>query len=1225
MLRDARARSSSTRSTPSSATSAARTWRSRSSGSTRSPADACQRIGLSATQQPIEAGRAVPGRRGGSTRRLADCAIVDTGHVARAISRSSCPGSPLETVDRERRALGRDLRPHRGARAASTARRSSSSTPGGSSSASRSISRERLGEERVAAHHGSLSREHRLRCRAAAQGGRASALVATASLELGIDVGDVDLVVPARRDRARSRPSLQRVGRSGHSAAAACRRAASSRSRATSSSSARRCSRGPRAASSTSLRIPEARSTSWRSRSWRRRGRGGMGEDELFALVRRRLALPRSLARRPSTTVLEHAGAKGSRRGAAAAARTCTATASNGRLRARRGARLAAITSGGAIPDAADYEVVLEPDGRARRHGQRGLRDREHAPATSSCSATRSWRIRRVEPGRVRVEDARGAPPTIPFWLGEAPARTRELSQAVSRLREEVAERLAPTDEPARGAWRGSTARCGISDAAARAGRRLPARRARRRSAPCPRSETLVAERFFDESRRHAARAPRAVRRPHQPRLGPRAAQALLPNVRLRAPGRRDRGRHRALARPEAQLSRSTTSSRFLRARRSRDVLDAGPARRADVRHALALERDARAGAAALPRRQEGPAAHPAHARRRPARRGLPGAGSPAGRTSSASARSPITRSSTDDRRLPRRGDGHRRASSALLERIERGDDRARGARLTEPSPLAHGILNAQARTPSSTTRRSRSGGRRPCAAPLARSRRSAADLGALDPEAIARVRAEAWPEVRDADELHDALVVLGFVTAAEGARVAAGQRLFDELVRSGPRVRGARTPARGLLGRGRAPRAARGGSSRVAGLAPPLDAAARTRPEPWRREEALREIVRGRLEGVGPTTVARAGASRSALAPATSTIALAALEARRLVMRGTFHPRRAGRRMVRAAPARAHPPRSRSTGCAREIEPGARSGTSCASSANGSGSLPDGAAKGRRAWTASLEQLEGFEAPASAWEREILPARVERTTRPCSMRCASPAQRAGSAARRESLRASAVPSGDAHRARSAGAVRRWLARRSGAMRDRADGRCRARAPRARAARARPSSTTSSAATGLLRAQAETALGELVSRGLVASDGFSGLRALLVPSSRRREPSPWRRRGRAAAFRARSAPAAGRSSSATRRGARPKRSGSRRAGAPARWGVVFRRVLDRESLLPPWRDLLACLPPPGGARRDPRRRFVAGFSGEQFALPEAVGALRRAVRKKERAAARSSR
>jgi ATP-dependent Lhr-like helicase len=156
------------------------------------------------------------------------------------------------------------------------------------------------------------------------------------------------------------------------------------------------------------------------------------------------------------------------------------------------------------------------------------------------------------------------------------------------------------------------------------------------------------------------------------------------------------------------------------------------------------------------------------------------------------------------------------------------------------------------------------------------------------------------------------------------------------------------------------------------------------------------------------------------------------------------------------------------------------------------------------------------------------------------------------------------------------------------------------------------------AGSGLVRAQAEAALGELVSRGLVSSDGFSGLRALLVPSSRRREPSPWRRHAHTPAFRLESA-------------GRWTLLGRDAAGDPSdedvetiarvllrRWGVVFRRVIDRESTLPPFRDLLRAYRRMEGRGEIRGGRFVSGFTGEQYALPEAVGALR-AVRRKPRA------
>ncbi|MBF3290199.1 hypothetical protein HKT38_39010, partial [Pseudomonas aeruginosa] len=107
----------------------------------------------------------------------------------------------------------------------------------------------------------------------------------------------------------------------------------------------------------------------------------------------------------------------------------------NGLLRGRRGARLTALTSGGTIPDTGDYSVLLEPQGLLVGTVNEDFAVESLAGDVFQLGNT-SYRIIRIEPGRVRVEDAQGQPPNIPFWLGEAPGRSDELSASVARLRD---------------------------------------------------------------------------------------------------------------------------------------------------------------------------------------------------------------------------------------------------------------------------------------------------------------------------------------------------------------------------------------------------------------------------------------------------------------------------------------------------------------------------------------------------------------------------------------------------------------------------------------------------------------------------------------------------------------------------------------------------------------------------------------------------------------------
>ena len=334
----------------------------------------------------------------------------------------------------------------------------------------------------------------------------------------------------------------------------------------------------------------------------------------------------------------------------------------HGVVRGRRGARLAAITSGGAIPDNAQFLVLAEPDETVV-----GTLDEDFAVESMAGDVfmlgTTSWRIRRVEAGRVRVEDAKGAAPTIPFWRGEAPGRTWELSTAVSDLRSKILE----LSEKAHGS---------CSAAVEFLIERVPSRQARRRTGGPVRARRCggarsAAERqhrrrgtILRRGRRHAAGAALAVRRAHQQGVGPGAAKALLPLVQFRASGGGDRQRHRHLAQRSAQLS-ARARVQVSEQGNGRRSADAGDAARADVRSALAMGHVARAGGAAICRRAEGAAADSAHARRRSARRGVSRSGGVSGkhRRRHPHSRSPARQ--RDDQGLPARGDGSRRLEAA--------------------------------------------------------------------------------------------------------------------------------------------------------------------------------------------------------------------------------------------------------------------------------------------------------------------------------------------------------------------------------------------------------------------------------------------------------------------------------------------------------------------------------------------------------------------------------
>ena len=288
----------------------------------------------------------------------------------------------------------------------------------------------------MAAHHGSLSRERRQRVERRLRAGDLRALVATASLELGIDIGPVELVCQIGSPRSFA-TFLQRVGRSNHTRTGT----PAGRLYPTSRDELVECAallHGVRSGRLDAIVIPEAPLDILAQQLVAECAAAPWSADELFGLVRR--AAPYSgLSRDDFDDVVEML-AEGIRTGRGRRAYYLHRDQVNGVLKARRGARLAALTSGGAIPELGDFRVVAEPDETVLGTVSEDWAA-ESSPGDIFLLGTHSWRIRRVEPGVVRVLDAAGAPPSVPFWRGEAPGRTVELSEEVSALREAVAAR----------------------------------------------------------------------------------------------------------------------------------------------------------------------------------------------------------------------------------------------------------------------------------------------------------------------------------------------------------------------------------------------------------------------------------------------------------------------------------------------------------------------------------------------------------------------------------------------------------------------------------------------------------------------------------------------------------------------------------------------------------------------------------------------------------------
>ncbi|HEV7478820.1 MAG TPA: DEAD/DEAH box helicase, partial [Roseiarcus sp.] len=397
--------------------------------------DRLQRIGLSATQNPIEsvahflAGAAADGAP------AAEVAIVDAGHQRRRDLSLEVPGSPLEAVMSNEvwkdvyARLTELIEDHHTTLVFVNTRRMAER-----------IAREltdRLGEKAVTAHHGSMAKELRLSAEQRLKRGELKALVATASLELGIDIGDVNLVCQIGSPRSIA-TFLQRVGRSGHAIGGTPKGRLFPLSR----DDLVECTAlvdSVRRGELDRLTIPERPLDVLAQQVIAEVAAQDWPETELYDRLRR--AWPfRSLARDDFDAIVRMLGegftTRRGRRGA-----LIHRDAVNGVLRGRRGARTTALTSGGTIPDTADYKVLLEPENQTI-----GTVNEDFAVESMAGDifqlGNASYRIQRVERGTVRVEDAKGQPPNIPFWLGEAPGRTDALSTAVSRLRAEIGARL---------------------------------------------------------------------------------------------------------------------------------------------------------------------------------------------------------------------------------------------------------------------------------------------------------------------------------------------------------------------------------------------------------------------------------------------------------------------------------------------------------------------------------------------------------------------------------------------------------------------------------------------------------------------------------------------------------------------------------------------------------------------------------------------------------------
>ena len=1091
-----------------------------------------QRIGLSATQKPIdEVARFLTQR---------ECSVIDKGHKRALDLAVEVPRSPLEAVMSHEvwqeiyERLVELIGSHRTTLITVNTRRLAERM-------AHQLS-ERLGGEQVAAHHGSLAREARLDAEERLKGGRLKVLVATASLELGIDIGHVDLVCQISSPH-RISTFLQRVGRSGHTIHGVPKGRIFPLTRddliecaamvqAVREGELDRVSVPDQPLDVLAQQIVAEASA---EEEW--------DEAALLGLVQQ--SYPYRNLRKETFLELVEMLARGyvTRRGRRGA--LIHHDSLHRKIRARKGSRMSAIVNGGAIPEVFDYRVLLEPEG----HFIGTLNEDfaiESLPGDVFQLGNTSWRILRIGNGVVRVADAAGQPPSMPFWLGEAPARSEEMSAAVSRLRAAV-DAVLPGPEATRKEGELEPATSLLKDkylvsrdAAEQIAGYLG--EAKRSLGVVPTTETIALERFFDESggMQLVLHAPFGSRINRAWGLALRKKFCQGFNFELQA----------AATEEGVILSLNSSHSfaleevfRYLHPNTVRETLVQAllqsPIFETRWRWSTTLS-------LAVPRNRGG-ARVPNQLQRMYAEDLL-------------QAVFPDAVACQDNLQGAREIPDHPLVNQALrdaleeavdlaglekvLQRLVKGEIRCLARDTPEPSVLSHELLNSAVYTflddAPLEERRTRAVYTRRATEP-----RSADDLGALDPAAIQRVREEAWPVANTADEGYDALVVAGFIRTAELA--PHWPALLAEL--------GERAVKRG---------------------------------DAWlayeRKDDDPVEILASRLEVLGPVT-------ESELKIPDASGALLQLESQGRILRGRFTPGAmeiewCDRRLL----ARIH--RYTLNRLRAEIEP--------VSAADFMRFLlhwqhvaGEDQVKGTEGLAAVIEQLEGFELAAAAWEHDVLPARVadygaEQLDRLClSGRVAWGRLAPGAKA---PLRTSpialllrehaahwsmekAVPEFSSE----AAAVREALQKRGASF-----------------------FSELVNATRLLPAVVERALAELAGAGVASADSFAGLRALLAPPDKRRDLVE----------------TAGRWSLLA-----SERADDVEVVAKTllkRYGVVFRSMLQRESGLPPWRELVRVYRRMEARGEIRGGRFVASFGGEQFAAADAVGRLR-AVRKTERA------
>lgn len=1184
-----------------------------------------QRIGLSATQRPIElvahflVGNRLPSI---ATRRPSSaidsvlstqssalpCTIIDVGHCRELDLAVEVPKDELSAVttnaiwsevyDR----VAELVRQHRSTLVFVNTRRLAERVS--------HYLEERLkdlGPDVVAAHHGSLSRQIRLSAEERLKTGKTRVVIATASLELGIDVGTVDLVCQIGSPRAIA-TALQRIGRAGHWIHAIPK----GRLFAMTRDELLECAalvRAIRQGTLDQITVPPAPLDILAQQIVAASASQTWVEEDLFALCRR--AFPyRTLSRDDFDAVVRMlADGIATQRGRGLA--YLYHDRINHRIKGRRGARLAAITSGGAIPDTANYAVVAEPDGTVV-----GSVDEDFAVESLAGDimllGNTSWRIKGVEAGKVRVEDAQGAPPNIPFWRGEAPSRTTELSAEVASLRAEIdrianetPSPLSPYASPVQ--W--LRQECALDPRGAQqvieyvlAGKAV--------LGVVPTQETIVAERFFDESggMQLVIHAPFGGRINKAWGLALRKRFCVTFDFELQAAAT-DNGLVISLGEKHSFPLESVFG--YLHSNTVREVLIQAVLLapmfttrwRWNASRALALLRfsNGKKVPPQIQRMKSDDLLAAVFPDAIACQENLTGE-----RAARQIPDHPLVQETIRDCLTEAMDlDG----LTAVLQRIEAGHIRCVAVETPAPSVFSHEILNAN-----------------PYAflddAPLEERRARAVEMrrtlppdllgqvGALDPAAIEEVQRESWPVVRDADELHDALLTLVWVPAAAASTWTP---FFPSLVETGRALVLAVQDVQGWVA---------------------TEHCERVRQLLTSGEDSTCDaVVLGWMESIGPTTTVGLAERLHLPVPAIDA-AMVRLEGQGQVLRGQFRhisalspqssvlsnpgpPEWCHRRLL----ARIH---RLTIGILRkEVEPVTASDF-MRFLMQWQYVVPGSRQHGDAGLMEVIKQLAGFEAAASAWEPRLLRTRMAKyEPELLDQLCLSGVVSWGRLSPHPKLAAGGEMEGRCITPTSIAPISIF-------PREECDWLFAALHRDVAAVGPNPFALLSSVAQDLRRAlqqqgasfftdlvritnhlssEVEQGLWELVAAGLVTADGFDNLRALMDPHRRRAEGRERARRPRHAAGRwslLRSAESGHLTAvSLCERTARH---------LLRRYGVVFRDVLARESIALSWRDLLVQYRRMEMAGEVRGGRFVSGFTGEQFALPEAVEGLR-ALRK----------